>query len=180
LDAPDDSGGLSWPGSRAAVETDEEFASFRKQYPLCARLVLGFFGYTDQALQALRIQDHSAAQKATAAMSELFSWIKNADPPVVDKALAEIVSGLIRAGLPTEQADIYLLAHVKKRRGRPVSNRLPVLLAFERKQVDPRVSWMRLARKYCRCGKITHDFKCRERIRIQAMELDEMLTRLRV
>jgi hypothetical protein len=79
-----------------------------------------------------------------------------------------------------EQVAAYLLDHTKKGKGAPVSNRLPVLLAVEQKMLNPRLSWMQLAIRFCQCGKREHDLMCRERVRQQARELQAMLARLRV
>jgi hypothetical protein len=111
-------------------------------------------------------------------MAELWSWLKNASPPLIDKELSQTFAMLVRAGVPIEEAE-RTLQRSTKGRGRPVSNRLPVLRAVEQRMLNPDLSWMRLAIMFCQCGG-RHTLQCRERIRHQAMELEEMLTRLGV
>jgi hypothetical protein len=161
------------------IEQDEGFRALRERYPLQARLVLGFFGYAEKALESLTAcSDVPAAQNAVFAMAELWSWLKNASPPLVDKERSETFAMLVRAGVPIEDAG-KTLQRATKGRGRPVTNRLPVLQAVEQRMLNPKLSWMRLAVMFCQCGK-RHGPRCRERIRHQAMDLEEMLTRLGV
>ena len=91
--------------------------------------------------------------------------------PPVNEQLSELFGTLVRAGVPMEQVTSILNKRTGKRKGAPVSNRLPVLLAVEYKMLKPQLSWMRAAIKFCPCGKATHDFRCRERLRHQAMTL---------
>jgi hypothetical protein len=181
LDTPQNPEDRVWTATNAAIEADSAFAEFKKQHPIQARLLLGFFKHADAAVEALRNHgDIEAAKRSVAAMSELYSWLKNADPPIIDRSTAETYWELIQAGLPTEQSHKYLLAHSKRARKRPVSNRLPIVLACEEKELNPKLSWSQLAIKYCNCGKSQHDFQCRERIRVPAYDLKDMLNRLGV
>ena len=91
-----------------------------------------------------------------------------------------VISSPEMLSIMMEQVGGVLQNRFKKGKGAPVSNRLPVLLAVELKRDNPRLSWMKLAIKFCQCGEPTHNIKCRERLRHQAQELDEMLRRLGV
>jgi hypothetical protein len=176
-----ESGLPQWERSRDKIEKSAEFSQLQRQYPLQARLLLAFFSFADDAIEALITRgDVQAAQKSASAMGELFTWLKNTSAPRMDKELADLFGTLVRAGVPMERVAGVLQNRFKKGKGAPVSNRLPVLLAVEQKIHNPRLSWMRLAMKFCQCGEEAHNLKCRERLRHQAQELDEMLHRLGV
>lgn len=166
-------------GTRENIESDEGFRALRERYPLHSRLLLAFFGYADKALDAISTRgDVRSAQECVSAMGELFSWLKNVSPPLIYKELSGTWAMLVKAGVPIEQAG-NILQRSAKGRGRPVTNRLPVLQAVEQKMLNPKLSWMRLAIMFCQCGE-KHTPQCRERIRHQAMELEKMLARLGV
>lgn len=167
--------------SRGIIEREAEFVQFREKFPLQARLILAFFSFADDALEAMSVRrDVPLAQESVAKMEELFTWLKNTSAPRVDGQLSELFGKLIKAGMAMEEVSGILHERSKKGKGAPVSNRLPVLLAYEQRSLNSKMSWMKLAVKFCQCSEPKHDHRCRERIRQQAMELEKMLTRLGV
>jgi len=172
-----------WLGQRIRerAEGQEGFAEWRASNPLQARLWLGFCEYADSAFGAMLLRnDELALQSSASAMSELASWITD-DRRGSAQDIEEAFRRCLEAGWPIEQAATLLQPpKTKKKLGRPVSNRWPVMLALERRMQNPKLSWMQLAVDFCRCDKPKHEFACRERIRQQAMVLDEMLNRLGV
>jgi hypothetical protein len=142
-------------------------------------MVLSFLAHAQKSIEAMGNRDLSSAQESADAMSELYSWLQNADPPVIGKAVSDTFAELVRAGVPIQQAAIVLRTSTRGR-GRPVANRLPVLLAFEKRELNPALSWSRLAREFCQCGQRVHDLRCRNRIRQQARALERVLSRLGV
>lgn len=167
------------PRTRERIERDESFVALKALYPLQACLLLTFFDRADDALEAISARGNvQAAEQAASDMAEIFTWLKNAPAPLIDRELAELFSTLVRAGVPMETINPILQNRVKRGKGAPVTNRLPVLRAVEYQSLHPKTSWMQLAMKFCECGKGEHDDKCRGRIRSQARELDEMLDRL--
>jgi hypothetical protein len=166
---------------RHHIESDDSFISFRVEHPLVASFLLAFFGRADQALGALSVRaDVPAAQRLALEMGELYSWLKNASPPLIDKETSGTWAEMLRVGVPMEYATKVLLGQAKRGRGKPVSNRSLVLLAVEQKRLKPRLSWMKLTGKFCPCGQANHDTKCRERLRHQAQELEDVIARLGV
>ena len=165
---------------RDRAERQPDFAEWRTSHPLQAEIWLAFCGYADSAFESMLIHpDADAFQRSTAAMAELATWLTNSSPQLHDN-VQETFQQFLDAGFPAEYAFALSQVRPKKRRGRPVSNRRPVLLAVEQKILFPHLSWMTLATEVCPCRKGAHDLQCRDRLRIQAMELDEMLTRLGV
>ena len=121
-------------------------------------LLLAFFSSADDALEAMIVRcDLLAAQASVSKMAELFTWLKNTSAPQVDGQLSELFATLIRAGMPMEQVAGILQNRPKKGKGAPVLNRLPVLLAVEQRKLNPQISWMQLAVKYCQCSLRKHD-----------------------
>ncbi len=164
---------------RERAERQEGFAEWRATHPLQARLWLGFCGYADSAFEAILMRnDVRALQRSASAMSELASWIAEDRRPSAQD-IEEAFRRCVEAGWPIDQA-AELFQPPKKKLGRPVSNRWPVMLALEQRMQNPELSWMQLAVDFCRCGQPKHEYACRERIRQQAMVLDEMLNRLGV
>jgi len=162
--------------SRYEIERNAEFAQLRAQFPLQAYLLLTFFSFAADALEALSLRgDIQAAQSSVIKMEDVFTWLKNTSAPLIDKELADLFGILVRADMPMEQVAGVLLKRSKKGKGAPVSNRLPVLQAVEHQMQHPEMSWMRLANKFCQCGKQKHDLKCRDRLRLQAKKLNERL-----
>lgn len=161
-------------------EADQSFVELQGRYPVQARLLLAFFRHIGSALDTLATTgDLKAAQVSVSAAEEIYSWLKNCRAPRLSIEISQLWSTLIKAGVPGEQAALVLQNSVDKPRGAPVSNRLPVLLAFEKRTQDG-TSWGRLAREFCPCDKPKHDIHCKERIRQQAMKLEEMMMRLGV
>jgi len=166
---------------RDRAERQPGLAAWRAAHPLQAEIWLAFCGYADSAFESMLIhRDADTFERSTAAMAELSTWLTNSSPQPGESA-EETFRQFLSAGMPAEYAFALTQVRPKKRRGRPVSNRRPVLLAVEQKTLCPQLSWMTLATEYCQCRKRSHDnVRCRDRLRIQAMELDEMLTRLGV
>ena len=174
------SGAPLWERTRDKIEGDDSFAVFRTNHPLLARMVLAFFSRADGAMEAMYSRDVEAVRKCLSEMAELYTWLFNSSAPKVDNEIAETWADMVRLGLPMEKATNFLHGHLKRGQGKPVSNRFPILLAVERKLMNPRLSWMKLAITFCACGQSKHDYGCRERIRHQAVEFDEMRKRLGV
>jgi len=176
-----EAGPQQWERSSSKIEHAAEFIQLREKYPLQARLFLALFTFADDAIECM-IERHDAlaARESVKKMAEVSTWLNNTSAPRVDEQLAELFGTLVRADVPMDQVASILQRSTKKGKGAPVSNRLPVLLAYEQRKVNPRMSWMKLAVKFCQCAEPKHDARCRERIRRQAMKLDEMLTRLGV
>jgi hypothetical protein len=167
--------------SSTKIEHSADFIQLRAEYPLQARLFLAWFSFADDAIEAMIVRhDLLAAQASVSKMAELSTWLTNTSAPKIDKRLSELLGTLVRADVPMDQVARILQGSTKKGKGAPVSNRLPVLLAYEQKKLNPQISWMKLAMRFCQCTEPRHDAKCRERIRHQAMELEEMITRLGV
>ena len=111
-------------------------------------------------------------------MKELVSWYGEAHN--ANETSSETVERLVHEGFDLKRA-LDLSAKLSKRaRGRPVSNRGPVLLAVEQRLLHPELSWMKLAIRFCQCGQSHHNEMCKQRIRQQAMKVEKMLTRLGV
>jgi len=165
---------------RDGAERQPGFSGWRTEHPLQARIWLAYCGYADSAFESMFMGwDVDAFQRSASAMAELASWLTNVSPQI-EENLQETFRQFLNAGVPAEHAFALSQVRPKKRRGRPVSNRLPVLLAAEHQLLHPKLSWMRLAMKFCPCREPRHSLKCRNRLRIQARALKEMLTRLGV
>ena len=163
---------------RDRAERQPEFAAWRKEHPLQACIWLAFCGYADAAFEAnLSNLDTAAARHAAVGMSELASWLITPGAPC-DFDAGEKFRDLLAQGLSPELAFELSRFPPQKKRGRPVSNRRAVLLAVEDRLRDPNLSWMQLAIKHCKCGEAKHTDHCKQRIRIQAIELKAMLKRL--
>ncbi len=170
----------NWEIGRSEIEADPSFIALRAQHPLQMDLLLAFLSFAHKALEAMVGSGNGeAAQEHVSAMTEVYSWLKGASAPVVDKELAGVFGAMLKADVPMDVAAPFLLSRTKKGKGAPVTNRLPVVLAKEYRILHPKTSWMQLAIKFCPCGK-PHDMKCRERLRHQAMEFDDMRVRLGV
>jgi hypothetical protein len=166
---------------RDRAERQPEFAEWRLAHPLQAAIWLSFCGYADAAVESVLVSwDPEGLKRSAAAMSELSTWLTN-NCAQTQESLHDTFLQLLNAGLSPEQAfELAQPLRPKKRKGRPVSNRRPVLLAIEHQLLNPPVSWMQLALKSCQCGKQKHDTACRNRLRVQAGNLKKMLTRLGV
>ena len=52
-----------------------------------------------------------------------------------------------------------------EKRGRRISRRMLAIEAAKMKEQNPKLSWMQIAQKLCRCGKGQHDSRCRDNLR---------------
>jgi hypothetical protein len=169
---------------RDRAERQEGFAHWRVDHPLQARVWLGYCGYADSAFEAMfTARDVEAFKRSASAMSELASWVSDDRLQAVGN-IDEIFQEYLRAGLPVQHAIDLAQKPGKKKRGRPVSNRWPIMLALEhwmqiKDTQDHDLSWMQLAIRFCRCGK-QHNERCRNRLRQQVMVLERKLLDLGV
>ena len=160
------------------LQHDPVFAEYCAHHPLRARILLAFCINFDAGFKASERGDIRAADQSSAAMAELVSWLSD-DEPQTDEAPSDTVARLVREGFSIEEAFNMNAKLHQRGRGRPVSNRLPALLALEQRMYsDPRPSWMRLAIRFCRCPKTNHDHPCKERLRQQSRILENTLRRL--
>lgn len=154
------------------------FSQWSQQHPIRSRVWLGFCRYADLAFEsALCCWDVGEFNRHALAMSELASWLTNAKSPT--ETSIQSFRQYIEAGLTPEQAHELASCRQAKRRGRPITARSWVLETYEQRVLNPRLSWMQLAIKFCPCRN-EHTVRCRERLRQQAIQLETMLTRLGV
>lgn len=161
------------------------FKDFETEHPLQARIWLAFCNHADAAFEAMFTRwDVDAFSRAASAMAELATWISDDRLATVQSA-DEVFQKHVRDGVPVGHAIEIAEKPQKKKHGRPISNRWPVMLALEhwrkvRERGNRDLSYMQLAVLFCRCGKPNHDERCRDRLRKQMIVLERKLTALGV
>ncbi len=159
------------------LECIPEFLEQARVHPLEAQLIRAMVARTDAALQCTR--DQSRFLPILNEIVELMGWLSDDEPPPSETELALSFQQNQNAGWTVEHSIQYLDLQRKRRRGRPRSKRRLALFALEERQLEG-LSWMKLANKFCPCSLRPHDERCRERLRHQVKQLQEMLARLGV
>src|SRR5262245_15175750 len=94
---------------------------------------------------------------------ELATWLGEREiRRPTDADLAERLRAQLNSGWPLQLALQDLDLNKRRPRGRPRSGRRRVMLAMEHRELHPRVSWMRLAIRFCTCSASKHSEQCKE------------------
>jgi hypothetical protein len=123
--------------------------------------------------------DHPKAAEHRALSDEIMSYLKSADELNLDKEDTKLQMLDLIATDPVAHLALYpvVVEIGKKKRGRPIA-RGPVTVRGLQMRVDRNLSWLRIAREVCDCGKKVHDQYCSEALRQSVIALQRLLKRL--
>ena len=106
---------------------------------------------------------------------EILAWLFPQQPSSFESALT-FVMALQSRNISQDIWKSLLERAGKRSRGRPISKRQIAIKALEMKMSDPK-KWsnMKLAQKFCDCGKSKHDAGCNERLRHNIINLKKVI-----
>lgn len=159
------------------IEHDSAFAVYADNHPVRGAIVRAAFERLD-AMQDMT--DPQRFIRLAGEFGELTSWLNDGTIAVTETDVANSLTENLKCGWPVEMALSYADLQRKRAAHRPRGDRLTIVMVIEEKMANPKTSWAALARRFCKCERRSHDFKCRERIRQQARVLANTLERLNV
>ena len=160
------------------LERDSAFAALAAAHPLEARIIRAALSRVESAIQ--NPINQAEFTRLLAESAEIFSWLSDKESVATGADIEHSLLENIKAGWPTSMALEYeRVQRIRPRRG-PRSHRRRILHALETKQMNPKLSWMRLAARFCPCPNPTHSARCRDLVRKRTVALKEMLDRLGV
>ena len=122
-----------------------------------------------------------ALQKAYVMLIDILKYLKENTESFLNQGLEEATNLTIytqgQSGGSLKEVKKFLERKysIPLKKGRKAT-RLPIARqALAMKNQNPRMSWMQITNKLCRCGKPIHDYNCKENIRRGVSDLKKML-----
>ncbi|HKO57425.1 MAG TPA: hypothetical protein VJ276_16235 [Thermoanaerobaculia bacterium] len=108
-------------------------------------------------------------------ISEIMTWLSDQRSRASPTDILKISAEYLRLGLVNERQVNFMMSEAQKPlKGRPISKRVTALNALNERRLK-RLSWTRLANKFCSCDEEEHSARCADRLRHQVRELEQFL-----
>lgn len=159
-----------------------ESSALVREHPVQARVAQAMMRSVSRILESPREVVPRLFEEAPK-LEELASWLPPADLETKNRNTQESIRYWLQSNLlsPSEMGNLVTSVR-KPKRGRPITQRAVAVAYYEAKLASPKLSWQRLAPRFCYCteeerAETDHAFKCWQRLRQEVMALKRTLRR---